>query len=223
MEDDKKLKNYKVVLLGDSGVGKTSIVCRYIKNTFDNQLLSTAGVCFFSKNIVLPEIKQSCKLDVIIFILIILNIQIWDTAGQERYKAITKIYYQKSDAIIFIYDITSIESFEALKKTYNEVKQTIDIAKINIFIVGNKNDLYLNQQVKKELALEYAKSINAHHRIVSALNDEGIKELFEAVAESFFQNDEKQTKVSEDSNNKEFVLIPETKQLKLKNKRKGCC
>lgn len=67
----KNLQNFKVVLMGDSGVGKTSIVNRYTKHTFENNLLSTAGVCFFSKLLNFPDINESCKLDVIIFFLII--------------------------------------------------------------------------------------------------------------------------------------------------------
>ena len=69
-KDGKNLKNFKVVLLGESGVGKTSIVNRYTKDTFENNLLSTAGVCFFSKILQFPDIKETCKLDVIIIILI---------------------------------------------------------------------------------------------------------------------------------------------------------
>ena len=74
MTDGKQLDNYKVVLLGDSGVGKTSIVTRYVKNIFDNTIVSTSGVGFYSKTIIFPDQKISCKLDVIIFILLFLYI-----------------------------------------------------------------------------------------------------------------------------------------------------
>ncbi len=72
-KEEKNLQSFKVVLLGDSGVGKTSIVNRYTKQTFENNILSTAGVCFFSKLLDFPEIKESCKLEVIIIFLIINN------------------------------------------------------------------------------------------------------------------------------------------------------
>ena len=87
---------------------------------------------------------------------------------------LTKIYYQKSD-IIFVFDITVVESFDNLKTIYNEVKQTANINKVLIFIVGNKNDLYEQEQVKKEEAEKYAKSINGIYRCVSALNSKGNK------------------------------------------------
>ena len=226
--EPKNLESIKVVLMGDSGVGKTSIVNRYIKDTFANNLLSTAGVCFFSKLLKFEDINETCKLDVKINFIIKFNIQIWDTAGQERFKSITKIYYQKSDVILFIYDITNLDSFNNLKNIYNEVKQTVDLDKIFIFVVGNKNDLYGEESVKKDIAEQYANSINATYRCVSALSSSGIDELFECVGRKFFKKEEdeakpKQTKVENDNNNQEFKLEPAKKNTKNKNGKKKCC
>jgi small GTP-binding protein len=148
---------------------------------------------------------------------------LWDTAGQERYKSITKMYYKKSDAIIFVYDITNKESFENLKNLYKEVNQIIDFSKIFCYIVGNKNDQYLLEQVKKEEAQKYANSINAIYRCVSALEGSGINELFDFIGRAFFKKKDNFSKNAEaDKNNKEFSLDPNAKEKDKKNK-KSCC
>ena len=132
------------------------------------------------------------------------------------------MYYQKSDAIIFVYDITNLNSFNELKKSYNTVKHNVDISKIIVYLVGNKNDLYASEQVKKEDAQKYAKSIKATYRCVSALNSSGIDELFESVANSVYvkKNGEIKTKDPEDIYIKELKIQPE---LKVKRKRRGGC
>ena len=122
-----------------------------------------------------------------------------------------------------------MESFNGLQKLYDEVKQAMDISKVLVFVVGNKNDQYEYEQVKKEIAGQYANSINATHRIVSALKADGINELFDCVGRSFFKKGEtdekKKTKEKEkekekEEKSKEFQLKPEQKEAKGKN---GCC
>ena len=116
-----------------------------------------------------------------------------------------------------------MDSFKGLKKIYNEVKQTIDKSKVHIFIVGNKNDLYDKEEVKKEEVEQYAKSIKATLRIVSALNGSGVKQLFEDVAKALLTNKFGDSSNTNDDKNK-VVLSP--KDLKKKNKnqeKKKCC
>ena len=133
------------------------------------------------------------------------------------------MYYKKSNAIIFVYDITNKESFENLKNLYKEVKQVVDFNNIFCYIVGNKNDQYLNEQVKKEDAKKYANSINATYRCVSALEGSGINELFDFVGRSFFKRKDNFSKNDEaDKNNKEFSLESDVKEKDKKNK-KSCC
>jgi small GTP-binding protein len=151
---------------------------------------------------------------------------LWDTAGQERYKSIAKIYYQKSDAIIFVYDITNLESFNSVKTLYNEVKQTVDLNKVITFIVGNKNDMYAQEAVKKDVAEEYAKSIGGGYRCVSALKSTGINELFDYVALSLLKNEGRETIIEnsgndKNNNKKEFTLKKEEK--KGEKQKKKCC
>ena len=95
---------YKVVLIGESGVGKTSIIERYDSNTFKSETKPTPGAQYKAKNIFLEEFKTDIKLE------------IWDTAGIEKYRALTRIFYKRTNAIILVYDITKKSSFEKLKE-----------------------------------------------------------------------------------------------------------
>jgi small GTP-binding protein len=101
----------KVVLIGESGVGKTSIISRYINNTFKSQLMSTPGANFVTKNVMMEDENQSIKFE------------IWDTAGQERYRALAKVFYKNAAVCVLVYDITRKTSFEELKNYWvNEIK-----------------------------------------------------------------------------------------------------
>ena len=228
-ELEEEIPSYKIVMLGASGVGKTSIINQYLRGTFDQDTLTTTGVCFNSKVLTYPEIDKSCKIDVKIFLKYFINIQLWDTAGQERYKSITKIYYQKSDSIIFVYDITNIRSYEYLQATYEEVKESSDITKTLVYIVGNKSDKYDVQQVKREEAEKYAKSINGNFRLVSALKSTGIKELFEEIGKTLIINDKKgpnndnSNENNQEENKKKFELKKQKNDDAKLSKKKGCC
>ena len=102
----------KVVLIGESGVGKTSIISRYIHNQFSAVLMSTTGASFATKTIYLEEQKQSIKFE------------IWDTAGQERYRSLAKVFYKNASACILVYDITNKSSFEDIKSFWvTELKE----------------------------------------------------------------------------------------------------
>ena len=101
----------KVVLIGESGVGKTSIISRYISNTFSSVLTSTPGASFTTRTVYLQEYKKSIKFE------------IWDTAGQEKYRALAKVFYKNAAVCILVYDITRRKSFEELKEYWiNEIK-----------------------------------------------------------------------------------------------------
>jgi small GTP-binding protein len=102
----------KVVLIGESGVGKTSIIQRYINNTFKSQLMSTPGANFVTKNVIMEDDNQSIKFE------------IWDTAGQERYRALAKVFYKNAAVCVLVYDITRKTSFNELKNYwYKEIKE----------------------------------------------------------------------------------------------------
>ena len=112
MTEEEGALTCKVVLIGESGVGKTSIISRYISNTFKSQLMSTPGAKFVTKNVIMEDEKQSIKFE------------IWDTAGQERYRSLAKVFYKNASVCVLVYDITRKSSFEELKNYWiKELKE----------------------------------------------------------------------------------------------------
>ena len=108
---EKEALQCKVVLIGESGVGKTSIINRYVQNKYSNEMTSTPGASFTTKTIFLKEYDQSIKFE------------IWDTAGQEKFRALAKVFYKNAAVCILVYDITRKQSFDELKKYWiNEIK-----------------------------------------------------------------------------------------------------
>ena len=103
MSDDEGALTCKVVLIGESGVGKTSIISRYTTNTFKSQLMSTPGANFVTKNVIMEDKNQTIRFE------------IWDSAGQERYRALAKVFYKNAAVCVLVYDITRKASFEELK------------------------------------------------------------------------------------------------------------
>ena len=102
----------KVVLIGESGVGKTSIITRYTRNQFKSQLMATSGANFVTKNVIMEDENQSIKFE------------IWDTAGQEKFRALAKVFYKNAAVCILVYDITRKSSFDALKNFwFKEIKE----------------------------------------------------------------------------------------------------
>ena len=102
-DNEKPAINCKVVLIGKSGVGKTSIISRYTTNIFKDSLMATPGANFITKKVFMPEEKENLKFE------------IWDTAGQERYRSLAKVFYKNASACILVYDITNKSSFEDIK------------------------------------------------------------------------------------------------------------
>lgn len=168
-----KAPGCKVVLLGDSGVGKTCIISRYISGTFDANSATTNGASYASKIVKYEKLGKSLSLD------------IWDTAGQEKYKALTKFFYKDAAVAILVYDITRKESFDNVKDYwYNQLQQNGD-KNIVLGIAGNKCDLYEQEAVPENEAREFADKIGAIFELTSAQNNTGINELFLDVGNKF--------------------------------------
>ena len=111
-EQEEGARGCKVVFIGESGVGKTSIISRYITNSFKSEMVSTLGANFVTKNVIMEDENQSIKFE------------IWDTAGQERYRALTKVFYKNAAVCILVYDITKRKTFDELKKFWvKEIKE----------------------------------------------------------------------------------------------------
>ena len=157
----------KVVLLGESGVGKTCIISRFINNTFEEGLMSTNGASYTSKNSTFPEYGNKT-----------IKFEIWDTAGQEKYRALNKIFYKDASICILVYDITNKGSFKAIQDYW--FQQVKDSAPKNIVLglARNKCDLIENEMIGEEKARNLAKEMNAIFEPTSAAKNIGIEQLF---------------------------------------------
>jgi Ras-related protein Rab-5C len=151
------------VVLGDSGVGKSSFISRFVKQTFDDYTESTPAASFLSKSLVVDGVE--------------VKFNIWDTAGQERFHAIAKVYYRDAAAAILVYDITNAASYEGLKKWVKELRSTVG-SDIAIAVVGNKEDLVEREAVDVVTAKRFAEVNHAAYCKSSAKTDYGIGEVF---------------------------------------------
>ena len=207
--DDENAKSVKAVLLGESGVGKTCIIARFINNTFENNIMSTTGASYAGKTMAFEEFGGKC-----------IKFEIWDTAGQEKYRALTKIFYKDAGVAILVYDITRKESFDELKEYwYNQIKECAP-KNIVIGIAANKCDLYDNEQVSEDEARNFANEIGAVFKLTSASTNQGIEELFKGVGCKVLDPNYS----SDDAEKKNKIVLNDDKD-KDKNtkKKKGCC
>ena len=209
-EDDlsaKKVVTIKVVLIGNSGVGKTCISQRYINDSFTNNEQSTVGASYFQKKL---EIDGKP-----------INLDIWDTAGQERYRSMGKMFYKDAFIVLFVYDITDKKSFLELKNVwYDEIKKTGEKHSV-LAVVGNKSDLYLKEQVDEDEARKWADDIGAIYALVSAKEGDCINLLFDNVVKKYFSPDFVAQMDSEKKNRGKTNII-EKKDLDSKKKRRFC-
>lgn len=195
----------KVMLLGESQTGKTSLIQRYVKNNFSLGYITTVGIDFQVKILTLKD--KNIKL------------QIWDTAGQERFKNITKNYFQSSDGFVVAYDITSRNSFVSVSTWLKEIQNNApeDTKKI---LIGNKCDL-----TNREVSFEEGKNLASENKMqffeTSAKNDINVKETFEAIALEIIQSLENNESQSRNS----LVIDRETAKdsEKKKEEKKKCC
>jgi len=155
---------YKVVVTGDSGVGKTNIISRFTSNEFNIENKATIGVEFGHAELTVNDTK--------------VKVQIWDTAGQERFRAVTRGYYRGAVGALMVYDITKAQTFKNVEKWMQELREYAD-PDIAIMLVGNKSDLKSNREVATEDARAFAKKNGLLYIEASALDGENIKEAFQ--------------------------------------------
>ena len=172
MEEDIYEMMFKVVLVGDSFVGKTNIMSKYLKNEFHEDSKATVGVEFGSRQF---NIEGH-----------VVKAQIWDTAGQERYKAITSAYYKGAKGAFIVYDITRKESFENVTKWAEQLKSTAD-KNLTIIIVGNKTDLEDQRQVTSEEGQNKANSLESAFIETSAASGSNLDKAFEMMINEVYQ------------------------------------
>ena len=203
---------FKIVLIGDSGVGKTNILSRYFNNEFSLATQSTVGVEFGSK-----IIKKNGK---------VIKLQIWDTAGQERYKSITSAYYKGSRGAFVVYDITRKTTYDNIDKWIGELK-TNGSEDVLIMLVGNKSDLEDKREVITEEVEKKAQEQKLAFCETSALNGKNVEYAFENLINEILKKVEKD-KINEAkqlSESKAITLETDDKNQNEKNskKKKKCC
>lgn len=156
-------RKFKVVLLGEGRVGKTSILLRYIKGEYDDRQVSTLQASYLDKRLMVDNAK--------------VQLSLWDTAGQERFHALGPIYYRDADGALLVYDITDDESFRKVRTWVKELRRIVG-DDIDICIAGNKVDLQRNRKVSEEDAKKYAESVGATHFNTSAKLNRGLEDVF---------------------------------------------
>ena len=162
----------KLLIIGDSTVGKTNFVSKFIESKFNENYFASTGIDLK---------KTSIKIDGKN-----IKLQIWDTAGQEKYRSMTKNLFLKSQGIIAIYDITNESSFNNLKNWMTLIQEECNIG-IPIIIVGNKIDLENKRVISKEKAMEFAKSQNIDYIETSSKTGENIDKTIKMITEKVIQ------------------------------------
>jgi Ras-related protein Rab-11A len=210
--EDKKDYNYlfKILLLGDSFVGKTNMLKRFLTDKFDSNTKETVGVEFGSKDFVFGEKKD------------IVKAQIWDTAGQERYRSITKSYYQGAKGVLLVYDITQRASFENIDNWIVDLSKNGD-KDIYILLIGNKADLESSRVVTKEEGQAKAGQYNIAFFETSAKSGDNIGEAFKELVEKVYLANinirQSKTKIVENNGDGINLVCKDT----LTKKKKKCC
>jgi small GTP-binding protein len=156
-------KTFKILTIGESGVGKTCILRRFVENKFLKNHLATIGIDFKTKTLIIN--KQEIKL------------KIWDTAGQERFRNITTQYYKGADGIVLIYDVTDDASYEKIRDWMEQILSTTKREDIGLVLLGNKCDME-PRAVSEEQGNKMAEELNVSYFETSALTGQGINEAF---------------------------------------------
>ena len=183
----------KVVLLGESGVGKTSIITQFTTSEFQEDQISTTGASFSSKTFSFEETGKN------------LSFEIWDTAGQEKYRSLSKMFYKDAGVAILVYDITSKESFDQIKNYWVIQLREYGPKNIIIAIAGNKSDLE-NEQVDEEEVRNYCKDNNFLYKRTSAKNHSSIDDLFHDVGMKFLDPEFQQREDVKEMNSRKNVV-----------------
>ena len=188
----------KILLVGDTNVGKTNIIYRYFNNQYNQYYMATTGIDLKSTTIELKGKK--------------LRIQLWDTAGQEKYRSITSNLFLKVQGFLVVYDITNEKSFINLKDWIKSIKEECG-SHIPIIVVGNKNDLDNERLISKNEAISYAKSEKLEYIETSSKTGENVKEVILLIIQKILET-------SELENDRSFSL--DSSHLINKKKHKCC-
>ena len=195
----------KLLLLGDSSVGKTSILLKYISNKFDESSISTVGVDYMDKIIDYNKFK--------------IKLQIWDTSGEEKFRTITKNFYRNADGLLVVFDLTKKESYDHIRSWINEAKENND--KLKTILIGNKLDLKDERIVTNEVAKQFAEKNNLKYIETSAKDGTNINESFQAIIDLLFDGKSSEEILNEfTKQDSSLSVVDDTMEVK---KKKACC
>ena len=198
-----EFKEVKIILLGDSGVGKTSIINRYINNRFNPDMVSSLGSTSNEKIIIKDDIKY--------------KLIIWDTSGQEVYHSLTNLFIKGSNIVILVYSIDSLASFQGLNYWYKSVEEKIDGDNYILAVIGSKSDLINEEVVSEDEGKKYAEEKKAFFKLVSSKDDaKGINNLFESLLNELIQK-------RPDFDQSKSINHKVEKKPKHKKDKKKCC
>jgi len=209
MDEDSYDLLYKIIIIGDSNVGKSNILSRYTKDQFQGNSKATVGVELGTKFVKVEGVGA--------------KLQIWDTAGQERYRSLTSSYYKGCHGCFIVYDITNEQSFESINTWYEQAVKEAG-KEVSIILVGNKCDLENERKVSKEKGEEKARTMNASFFETSALSKVNIDDIFKEIVNNIYQRTKGQKNDEDDDieiineNEKAINLTPQQTP-----EKKGCC
>ena len=195
----------KLLLLGDSSVGKTSILLKYISNKFDESSISTVGVDYMDKIIEYNKFK--------------IKLQIWDTSGEEKFRTITKNFYRNADGLLVVFDLTKKESYDHIRSWINEAKENND--KLKTILIGNKLDLKDERIVAIDVAKQFAEKNNLKYIETSAKDGTNINESFQAIIDLLFDGKSSEEILHEfTKQDSSLSVVDDSMEVK---KKKACC
>ena len=191
----------KLLLLGDSSVGKTCIINKYIFDKFEESHLSTLGIDYMDKLVDYKNYK--------------IKLQIWDTSGEEKYRSITKNFYKNADGLFVIFDLTNEDSFNHVKNWINEAKD--NKSDIKMILIGNKSDSEDERKVDKDRALKFSEENNLQYFETSAKNGKNIHKSFISMIDLILDGKSEQDILNELKKPQKTVSVNDDK------KKKSCC
>ena len=202
--------SFKILFLGGIGVGKTSIINRYVKNILKNDQKPTIGIDYKTKTVIYNSKK--------------IKLQIFDTSGQERFRTLTKNYYHGADGIIMVFDLKRNETFEELTYWMEEINKNCDKDKICLILVGNKNDGKLDERkISEDQGKQLAKAYNFIYIETSAIKNLRVEEVFSSLLDNIYEvkKEENKNKTFLEEGNKIGLKNPSI----IKNNKSefGCC
>ena len=200
----------KVVLVGDSGVGKTCIIQRYVNNNYTENTESTSASTYTYKVVDYKQYNKSISFD------------IWDTAGQELYRALAKNFYLNASIGILVYDVRRKESFQSIKDYWYEQLKVSGEENMVFGVAGNKCDLFQEEQVSEDEGKKFAKSIGAVFHLTSCKESIGIDELFEECGKKYLEDNQM---INDTNKGKEGgnIVLDKNNNKETEHQKRRCC